>query len=349
MATIGQMLMVTVKGTKVTREVELFMQETGAGGVILFGYNYESPRQLASFIRDLRGCADSELIVAVDQEGGRVARFGPPFTELPPMARLAGREGGEEMAESVGRLLGEELGAVGVDLDFAPVLDVSTNAFNPVIGDRAMSADCHEVARLSTAFIRGMQGAGVAACGKHFPGHGDSDVDSHLGLPVLSHSEKRFEALELVPFRAATEAGVESLMTSHLMIPSLDREVPITISRAVTTGLLRKRLGFQGLVFTDDLTMRGITDRYPPYEASWRAISAGADMVIVCHDADAQRSALEGIRKAVGEGTIPTQQLSDSLRRIAGIRARRVGCGGCEPSLRTIGNREHRRIAKALS
>lgn len=340
--------MVGVEGTKVTRETELFLKETGVGGVILFARNYKSPRQLARFIRELSDAAESPLIVGVDQEGGRIARFGSPFTEIPPMAGLAGKDDGEDLAGRTGALLGREMAAVGVNLDFAPVLDVSTNPFNPVIGDRAISGDAEEVGRLGAAFIRGMQGESVAACGKHFPGHGDTDVDSHLGLPVLNHTRNRFEALEFIPFKAAIEAGVASMMTSHLSIPNLDDEVPVTVSRAITTGILRREMGFDGLIFTDDLTMKGITCIYPPYEAAWRAIAAGVDIAVVCHEVEYQRAALEGIRKAVEEGWIPMASLTASLTRIAAFKGRFVTKDGDPPPMKTIGCREHRKIAKLL-
>lgn len=347
MTTVGQLLMTGIEGTEVTRETELFLKETGAGGVILFARNYRNPKQLAAFIADLRRAAEQDLIVSVDQEGGRVARLGKPFTEVPPMGALRGRTDGEELAEGIGALLGRELSAVGINLDFSPVLDVSSNPFNPVIGDRAMSSDPDEVARFGCALIRGLQAEGVAACGKHFPGHGDTDVDSHEGMPVLPHTRSRFDALELIPFKAAIETGVASMMTSHLMIPNLDREVPVTVSRPVTTGMLRREFKFGGLIFTDDLTMKGITCRFEPGEAAWRAIAAGADVALVCHDPDAQRAALEGLRRAVGEGLIPMSQLAASLARIAAFNER-FAVAADLPSMDRIGCRDHKRLAKAL-
>jgi beta-N-acetylhexosaminidase len=289
------------------------------------------------------------LIVAVDQEGGRVARLGEPFTKLPPMSSLKRSvDESEKIAEQIGEMLGRELRAVGINLNFAPVLDVATNVFNPVIGDRAFSNDPDEVAKLGCAFIRGMQGAGVAGCGKHFPGHGDTDVDSHLNLPVLSHTRARLDALELIPFKAAIKEGVASIMTSHLRIPNLNDSSPVTVSRFITTGILRRELGFDGLIFTDDLTMKGITNICSPNEAGWRAVASGADMVLVCHDRQAQRQALEGLRRAVGEGLIPMSQLSATLTRIAKFKKKFCNEDKELIPISCIGCREHRKIADSL-
>ena len=349
MTTVAQLLMVGIEGTKVTSELKLFLKETGVGGIILFKRNYENPRQLAELIQGLQDASAIPLLIAVDQEGGRVARFREHFTIFPPMASL-GRLGEEgiAIADEVGRALGRELAAVGVNCDFAPVLDVNTNPSNPVIGDRALAHDPALVAHLGCAFIRGLQGEGVAACGKHFPGHGDTDVDSHLGLPLLPHTRRRFEELELVPFRAAIETGVASMMTAHLMIPALDRDEPASVSRPITLQLLRRELGFNGVVFTDDLTMKGITVKYPPAEAAWRSIAAGADVALICHHLEDQRAALEGLRKAVGEGWIPMKELAGAMERVAALKARYANPLRERPSLKVLNCREHQKLAAKL-
>ncbi len=349
MTTVAQLLMVGIEGTRVTSEHRLFLKETGVGGVILFKRNYESPRQLAELIRGLQEASAAPLLVAVDQEGGRVARFREGFTLFPPMAAL-GRlgEAGIAVAEEAGRVLGRELSAVGVNCDFAPVLDVNTNPSNPVIGDRALAHDPALVAHLGCALIRGLQGEGVAACGKHFPGHGDTDVDSHLGLPLLPHTRRRFEELELVPFRAAIEGGVASMMTAHLMIPSLDASEPASVSRPITLTLLRRELGYNGVVFTDDLTMKGITGKYPPAEAAWRSIAAGADIALICHHPEEQRAALEGLRKAVGEGWIPMKELAAAMERVAALKSRYADLSRERPSIKALNCREHQKIAAKM-
>lgn len=347
MHTLGDLLMIGFDGTRMTRALELFLKETGAGGVILFARNYERPRQLRRLIDALCDAAGRRLVVAVDQEGGRVARFHRPFTALPPMRALGRADVDAKRAEAVGALLGEELRAVGVTLDFAPVLDVDTNRANPVIGDRAFSHDPQRVAELGAAFVRGMQGAGIAACGKHFPGHGDTDLDSHKALPLLPHTRGRFEACELVPFRAAIDTGVAAMMTAHLAIPNLDAEWPATFSHRITTELLREELGFDGCVFTDDLTMAGIAGVVPMHEVAWRAIAAGADVALICHRPEVQRAALEGLRKAVDDGVLAEARVADALRRAAHLREG-FGTEAKRPSLRRIGCRAHHRLIRTL-
>lgn len=350
---LGQLMLFGFEGTKATPELKAFLRETGLGGVILFKRNVENPRQLKRLIAELQDAAERPLIVAIDQEGGRVARLAEPFTKLPPMARLgAAAESDDDLAFQVGRVLGRELAAIGVNTDFAPVLDVATNPSNPVIGDRALSPDAGLVARLGCEIIRGLQGEGVAACGKHFPGHGDTDVDSHRGLPVLNHTRARFDACELGPFRAAVGTAVASIMTAHLLAPNLDRDAPATISRAITTGILRRELGFDGLVFTDCLTMEGIAAMHPVGESAWRAISAGADVAVVCHDRAKQSAALEGVRRAAGEGRIDERRIEEALARVARFKERycKPEAGGRKPPpLSVIGCREHRAIAARIA
>jgi len=348
MIKLGQLLMFGIEGTKLSSETAKLLNETGCGGVILFKRNIADPKQIRSFVDELNVAVSVPLIVGVDQEGGRVARLLAPFTKIPPMSKLGNLPDGEELAKKVGGILGKELAAVGFNIDFAPVLDVLTNVFNPVIGDRSFSADPNIVKCLGTAFISGIQAENVAACAKHFPGHGDTDVDSHKGLPLLNHTRARFDACEFLPFKAAIDDGVASIMTAHLRVPNLDDSLPITISRRVTTGILRKEMGFDGVVFTDDLRMKGILDTWPPGEAAWRAIGAGADVALVCHEEKDQRAAFEGLKRAVGEGWIDESQIARSLARVAGFKARFCCAGARRPKLDVIGCKEHEKIVKEI-
>src|SRR5213075_371156 len=187
--------------------------------------------------------------VSVDQEGGRVARLKAPFTEWPPMATL-GRSGDIALAERFARALADELKAVGITLDYAPVLDIHTNPKNPVIGDRALAEKAEEAARLGSAIVRTLQAEGIAACGKHFPGHGDTSTDSHLELPIVEHPPERLREVEFLPFRAAVEAGVATIMTAHVFVPSLDEERPATLSRRIVFDILRNELNYQGVILS---------------------------------------------------------------------------------------------------
>ncbi len=209
-------------------------------------------------------------------------RFREGFSKIPPMATIGKQDKDGSMARDVGAFLARELLDVGINMDFAPVVDVATNPNNPVIGDRSFSSDPYKVALLASQFIRGMQGEGVMACAKHFPGHGDTDKDSHLELPVVSHSMERLRECELVPFKAAIEAGVASVMTAHCLVKAIDDKLPASISpRAIS--LLREELGFKGLIISDDLTMKGIANSYLLSDAIRLTLEAGSDIALICH------------------------------------------------------------------
>src|SRR5688572_10675146 len=238
---IGQFLIGSMPGTTVPAELRSLAKEFDLGGVILFGRNIEAPEQVAELSAVCEGLGRAmPAWVSVDQEGGRVARFKEPFTEWPPMATLgrAGKDSGV-LAERFARALAEELLAVGITLDYAPVLDIHTNPKNPVIGDRALAERAEDVARLGRVIIRGLQGAGLAACGKHFPGHGDTSTDSHFELPLVEHEVERLRAIEFEPFRAAVAEQVAFIMTAHVLVPSLDEEKPATLSPKVVQKPLR--------------------------------------------------------------------------------------------------------------
>ena len=221
---VGQLLMAGFNGHQISPELRSLAKEFSLGGVILFARNVAEPEQVAELAFDAaRLVPDLPLWVSIDQEGGRVARLKAPFTEWPPMATL-GRSGDVKLAERFAKALAAELKAVGITLDYAPVLDVHTNPRNPVIGDRALAEKAGDVARLGAAIVRTLQAEGIAACGKHFPGHGDTSTDSHVELPLVEHPPDRLRQVEFVPFKAAIEAGVATIMTAHVLVPSLDGE-----------------------------------------------------------------------------------------------------------------------------
>src|SRR4051812_27119935 len=273
------------------------------------------------------------------------------------MATL-GRAGSPEsdtLAERFAKALAAELHAVGISLDYTPVLDVLTNPKNPVIGDRALAERAEDVARLGTIIVRTLQAEGIAACGKHFPGHGDTSVDSHFELPLLEHPPDRLEHVELVPFKAAIAAGVASIMTAHILIPSLDEELPGTLSPRIVDGLLKQQLGYQGLVLSDDLEMKAISGRYGHSDATIRAIAAGCDAVLMCAPKpDEQMEALEAVIHAVEDGRLPLKRIEDAMARHRRVKERFLAPPRPRPAtgaaLRAIlGRDEHQAIAADMA
>jgi len=314
---IGQLLIGSFPDRTLPSELRSLAREFQLGGVILFARNIEAPEQVAELARDAQAFAvdDVPLWVSVDQEGGRVARLKAPFTIWPPMATL-GRSGDEALAARFARALASELRAVGITLDYAPVLDIHTNPKNPVIGDRALGEQADTVARFGAVIIRELQQAGVAACGKHFPGHGDTSVDSHLDLPLVEHPPDRIRRVECVPFQAAIDADVAFVMTAHVLVPSFDGERPATLAPSIVGGLLRGELGFGGVILSDDLEMKAVADRYDVPEAAVQAIAAGCDGLLVCSGSvERQAATLEALVYAVESQRLPLARVEDALER----------------------------------
>jgi beta-N-acetylhexosaminidase len=312
----GQLAIAGFAGHSIPTDLKLLAREFDLAGVILFARNVAEPEQVAEIAREAQTLArELPLWVSVDQEGGRVARLRAPFTLWPAMHTL-GRSGDEQLAERFARSLAAELRAVGVTLDFTPVLDILTNPKNPAIGDRALANTPEDVARLGAAIIETLQAAGIAACGKHFPGHGDTSTDSHNEMPLIEHPPDRLDAVELVPFKRAIAAGVAGIMTAHILVPAIDDKRPGTLSPAIVTGLLKEKLGFQGMVFTDDIGMKAISARHTIAEATVLAIAAGCDAVLMCGDSqEPQFTALEAVVHAVEDGTLPLRRVEDALAR----------------------------------
>ena len=350
----GQLAIAGFAGHTIPEDLRRLAKAFDLGGVIFFARNVAEPQQVAELSREAQALAQElPLWVSVDQEGGPVARLRKPFTEWPPMITL-GRSGDERLAERFARALAAELKAVGISLSYTPVLDVRTNPGNPVIGDRALADRAEDVARLGAAIIRTLQAEGIAACGKHFPGHGDTTTDSHHDLPVIEHPPDRFDAVELVPFKAAIAADVAAIMTAHILIPALDEERPATLSAAIVDGLLRKTLGYDGLVFSDDLEMKAISGRYGHSEATVLAIAAGCDAVLMCPpDQDAQVDALETLIHAVEAGRLPVKRVEEAVarqRRVKGrFLARPRSARPAAPLHTILGRDEHQAIAAEMA
>ena len=353
---IGRLLIAGFNGSDLPVELRSLAREFGLGGVILFARNIVEPDQVAELCRAAsRLTAELPAWTSVDQEGGRVARLKAPFTEWPPMATL-GRSGDVTLAERFARALAAELRAVGITLDFAPVLDIHTNPRNPVIGDRALAEKASEVARLGSAIVRALQAENVAACGKHFPGHGDTSADSHVELPLVEHPPERLREVEFLPFRAAIDAGVAAIMTAHVLVPALDEERPATLSRRIVSGLLRNELGFGGLIVSDDLEMRALAAEHAVPDSAVLAVEAGCDALLICGgDHDLQAAALEGLIHAVESDRLPLARVEDALKRQQRAKERFLAqpagtklLGG-KALRQALGRDEHQAIADEMS
>jgi len=337
--------MVGFPGPELGPDFEALIDD-GVFGAILFKRNIGSPAETAALCRTIKARAKTPFVLAVDQEGGRVARLrGAPFAALPSMREL-GRWGDAALAERFGRLLAFELRAVGFDWDFAPVLDVDTNPANPVIGDRALHREASQVARLGVALAKGMESDGVASCAKHFPGHGDTTQDSHLTLPRLPHDLERLRRVELVPFGAYAKAGLAAVMTAHVVFEAVDAGTPATMSRAAMS-VLRSELGFDGVVVSDDLQMKAIADHYSIEEAAILGALAGVDAFLVCHGTESQRRAIEGLVKAVEKGRLPRDRVRQANRRIDALVARFAR--PAQDRLAELGSSEHQELAAGFA
>ncbi len=343
---VSQLFMVGLPGPRLDRATRAFLTDHPPGGVILFKRNIRSAAELRRLAEAIHATgAGVHPLVALDHEGGRVDRLPRPFTHFPPAA-VVGAWRDPRLAEAVGRAMGRELRAAGIDLDFAPVLDVWSNPLNRVIGDRAFGTDPARVARLGVALARGLERAGVLACGKHFPGHGASAGDSHFVLPRVRRSRRALAAVELAPFARAIAAGIPALMTAHVLYPALDPRRPATLSPAICRDLLRRRLGFRGVLFSDDLEMNAVAAHSTPARSAVAALRAGCDMLLVCQSLDAARAAMRGVEEAVADGTLPADGVADALARIAALRRRLPSAGASRAPLRWPA---HARLARRLA
>lgn len=337
----GEVMVCGFLGDQVGPELREIMREVAPLGLILFGRNVGSAEANMEFTRELKSLRPHQPpLLAVDQEGGRVARLKESVSLWPPMATL-GRmhaldpKGAVQVARAVGAALGAEVRCQGFDIDFAPILDVHTNADNPVIGDRAFSSEAPVAAVLGAAFIRGMQGGAagshtgllapglgpVGACGKHFPGHGDTAEDSHHHLPTLPHPLQRLEAVEWLPFKAAIEAEVSSIMTAHLVVEPID-SLPATLSHTFLTKYLRHQLGFRGAIISDDVDMKALYDHHAMEDVGPMGLKAGIDVFLACRDPEAIMNLYRGIVVAAEKNTLPHEVLAQRAAMATAWRQR---------------------------
>lgn len=310
-------------GRAVPREVRLLLRQGALGGVLLTNENFAARSNLQALTASLAALAPegSKPLVSADQEGGPVAHLSPPLSRFPSMTSL-GLLDDEDLTRRLGAALGGELRAQGVTFDLAPVLDVRTSSNNTVVLGRVFGRDPQRVARHGRALIDGLLSAGVLACAKHFPGHGDTVVDSHVGLPRVTHALARLDAVELVPFRACA-SRVSAVMVAHILYTAIDATAPSSLSRAVVEGLLRQRVGFGGVAITDDLQMAAIRAMHPIERAAELALRAGNDLVLIAHSPALALRAIEHLARAAEHDPALRARLEQSSARIARLRAQR--------------------------
>lgn len=343
----GQRLILGFAGPAADDGLRALVREIRPAGFCLFRRNVVDPAQVRELNRELASLGDPERppLRTVDQEGGRVQRVRDPATTWPAMRALGSRP---ERVAAVSAAMAIELRAMGFDLNFAPVADVDSNPDNPVIGDRSFGPDPAVVAERVVAFALAHQAEGVMACAKHFPGHGDTSVDSHLDLPTVPRSEASLRATELVPFARAVAAGVASVMSSHVVFPALDPELPVTLSSRVIPKLLRGELGFDGVVFSDDMEMKAVADRWSVTDQVSLGTKAGIDVFLVCEHPELQVRFFEELVAAQERDPGQARAAERSVARLQDLRGRFRGIAKPVPPLEVVGRVEHRVLAELV-
>ncbi|OAB41495.1 beta-N-acetylhexosaminidase [Paenibacillus glacialis] len=310
---VGQLVVVGMEGTIVDKDSRKFIEDYHVGGFIFYRDNIENTQQALSLFNDLKSSNVANKVplwMSVDEEGGRVTRMPKEFLKM-PTNKAIGKKKDSELSHEIGQILGRELQGFGLNMDYAPVLDINSNPTNSVIGDRSFGNQAKLVSTLGIATMKGIQSQGVVPVVKHFPGHGDTSIDSHIGLPVVEHDLERLRTLELVPFQDAIKNQAEVVMIAHILMPKVDPTAPASLSKKVITDILRDELGFNGIVMTDDMTMGAIGENYDLQKASVQTVIAGTNIVLVGHDANKGISVIQALTDAVNHGKI-SEELLDS-------------------------------------
>lgn len=317
---IGQMLMVGIEGTEVDEDFKSFAEKYKPGTIILFGKNITSSEQLVTLINSIKATADDiPYIIGMDEEGGLVTRLPDDVLSMPAALTIAASED-IEYCYNAGYQIGTQITSFGIHTGFCPVLDIWSNPNNTVIGNRAYGKTSDDVCKYGIADMLGLKDSGAIPVAKHFPGHGDTETDSHYGLPIVSKTKNELLKNELLPFENAIENDVPMIMVAHILCTELDKEYPASMSKKIITDLLRNEMKFDGVVITDDLTMGAITERYSISEASLLSINAGCDIISICFGYDNVKETIEAIKESLERGEISEERIDESVRRILELK-----------------------------
>ncbi len=355
---IGQQFIIGIQGPKLLEEEKEFITKYNIGGVILFARNLESPEQIHALTSELQGLRHktkdkTPLFISIDMEGGRVHRLKPPFTQWPALSKI-GDIGSSTLAFRFALQMGEEMRGFGINLDFAPCLDILMNPKNEVIGDRAISSDPEKVTQLATALVRGYIKADVIPCSKHFPGHGSTEIDSHFDLPISNDTLKMLDDNQsLAPFRKVFRSRCELTMTAHIHFKKIDPEWPVTLSPIFLQQILRDVLRYRGLIMTDDLDMKALAKYYPKDVIPVQALLAGANILLYCNDFNSPVKAMNSVAKAIKEKRLPIPLIEKNFSEIMAFKRKHLS-GNVDPyplkkALEIINRPEHKEFAAAVA
>lgn len=319
---LGQMVLVGLNGYVVDNDARQMIESYHVGGFILYGSNVKNQEQqlaLTNSLKSINAASKFPLLISVDEEGGRISRMPAELKNIPTNKEI-GKLNNQEFSYKIGELLAEEIKAFGFNMDFAPVLDINSNPKNPVIGDRAFGSDEKVVSDLGVQTMKGIEESGVIPVVKHFPGHGDTSVDSHVGLPSVDNDLERLKSFELIPFANAIENGADVVMVAHILMLKIDGENPSTMSKTIITDILREQMNFDGVVITDDMTMGAIVENYEIGAASVKSVEAGSDIILVAHGHDNALAVLKKMKEAVEQGLVSEERINQSVYRILKLK-----------------------------
>lgn len=352
---IGQHMLIGVSGATLTNEEKKFIVDNNISGVVLFARNCIEPKQIRDLCAEIQSLRHkmkdkAPLFIGIDMEGGRVHRLKPPFTQWPALKKIGDLDA-PTVAFHFTQRMGTELLSVGINLDFAPCIDVYTNPENTVIGDRAVSTDPYQVEKMASALVRGYIKSGVLSCAKHFPGHGHTIIDSHEELPIEDADINRLNEVELVPFRKALRSRVDMVMTAHILFKNVDPKWPVTLSEIFLKKMMRDELKYKGLIITDDLDMKAMAKHYDKDQIPIRAMQAGADLLLYCNEPESPPVAIEGLMSAVAQGQLKQSDLEQTHKKILDVKKLKLLTPDPRPieeALEIIGCDEHKYIADCI-